>query len=164
MELLPDEPSSLNVAEASRPNWTCKEDLCQKWGKVGQPREKEYKPAVLTNWMSPLLWHQINHTANCTKPQMQPTEIVKELKKWDSVAFGKLAPQTLGKWIERDNNGAHWSERTLERVTQANKPGGVTMRVGILVSSSESTILQHLKSNDCLLKCRLNILRLWKVF
>jgi hypothetical protein len=65
---------------------------------------------------------------------MQPTEIVRELKKRDSVVFGKLELQMLGAWIKRDEKGAWWLECTLERVTQANKPGGVKTQVGVLVS------------------------------
>ena len=63
MELLTPLTSSLNVAEVSRLNRTAKEEARQRRGKVGRPRENEYKEAVLTNWKSPLLWHHINATA-----------------------------------------------------------------------------------------------------
>ena len=49
----------LRVAEASRPNRTLKEEVCQQRGTVGRPRMVEYKPAVLVNYYNPLIWVHI---------------------------------------------------------------------------------------------------------
>ena len=83
----------------------------------------------------------ISRAAAIYGPQMSPTEIVKELRKKDSVLYAKLAPQTLGAWIDRTGDLPQWSDRTLERVSQANRPGGLRTRVGVLV---------------CLIPCFLN--------
>ncbi|KAF8223365.1 hypothetical protein L208DRAFT_1317127, partial [Tricholoma matsutake] len=46
---------------------------------------------------------------------------------------------TVGGWIDQEGTAPHWSTRTLEHVKQANKPGGVTTRVGDLVGYPEVT-------------------------
>jgi lipoate synthase len=70
---------------------------------------------------------------------MRPTEIVRELQKMDSNLFSRLTSQTVGGWIDREGTAPRWSTCTLERVKQANKPGGVTTRVGVLVGYPEVT-------------------------
>lgn len=108
-------------------------------------RVKEYQEAKLTNWMTPLLWSIISRAALRAGPGMRPAEIVKECRKIDTVLFAKLAPQTVGAWIDRSGERAVWSSKTLERVEKGNKPGGTTTRVGVLVrkSSSQSGQLTH---------------------
>jgi hypothetical protein len=64
---------------------------------------------------------------------MQPAEIVKELHKIDSKMFHKLAPQTVGAWIDWTGDCPQWSDVTLERIKRGNKPGGLTTCVGVLV-------------------------------
>lgn len=64
---------------------------------------------------------------------MSPVEIVKELQK-DSVLFTKLAPQTVGEWIDHTGASPTWSVHTLQRVDLGNYPGGLKMQVGVLVS------------------------------
>ncbi|PPR03038.1 hypothetical protein CVT26_004573 [Gymnopilus dilepis] len=125
---------AVNVAEVSRPNRAFKEDIRQERGKVGRPRLHQYKAAILTNWMTPLVWSIINRVAEQCKPAMSPAEIVRELKKRDPILFAKLAPQTLGAWIDRKQDPPAWSIRTLERVEDANRPGGVKTRVGALTN------------------------------
>ncbi len=83
--------------------------------------------------MTPLLWSIISRAAIVTGPKMSPTEIVKELRKKDNVLFSKLAPQTLGAWIDRSGDAPRWSDQTMRRVEQGNRPGGLTTRVGVLV-------------------------------
>ncbi len=53
------QPDALNVAEASRPKRILGEHERQQRGTVGRPRTVDYKKAVLTNWMNPLLWTHI---------------------------------------------------------------------------------------------------------
>ena len=91
--------------------------------------------------MTPLLWSMISRAAVVTGPKMSPTEIVRELRKKDSVLFEKLAPQTVGGWIDRNGECPRWSERTLQRVEQANRPGGLKTRVRVLVSSELQMVL-----------------------
>ncbi|KAH7903292.1 hypothetical protein BJ138DRAFT_1020875 [Hygrophoropsis aurantiaca] len=64
---------------------------------------------------------------------MSPAEIVKILHTTNWKFFKKLAPQTLGAWIDRSGKVPRWSDATLRRVEKGNKPGGLTTRVGILV-------------------------------
>jgi hypothetical protein len=92
----------------------------------------EYKEAVLTNWMLPLVWSVIDQVSK-HHPNMKPTEIVHELKLKDPVLFDKLAPQTLGGWIDRSGVRPVWSGKTLERAARGKRPGGLTTRVGVLV-------------------------------
>jgi hypothetical protein len=63
-------PGTLNVAEVSRPLRTANEYDRQQRGVPGRPRTKSYKPAVLVNWTSPLLWEQIDKYAQRNMPQM----------------------------------------------------------------------------------------------
>ena len=76
----------------------------------------------------------ISRATIVTGPQMLPVEIVRELQKKDSVLFAKLAPQTVGGWIDRTGASPTWSVRTLQHVDLGNHPGGLKMRVGVLVS------------------------------
>jgi len=129
------------MAEMSRPQRAFKERLRQDRPKVGRPRINEYQGAVLTNWMSPLLWTTIDRIAISLGPGMSPSEITCELKKLNYSQFAKLAPQTLGAWIDRSRTVARWSDRTLERVAAGNRPGGLTTRVGVLVRSSVPSVI-----------------------
>ncbi len=70
---------------------------------------------------------------------MSPSEIVKALQRKDNVLFAKLAPQTLGAWIDRTGEVPRWSDRTLERVERGNHPGGLKTRVGVLVRHNISS-------------------------
>ena len=137
MQLVAPLESLIIVAEVSQPNQIAKEDGHQQWDKPGCPRVKEYKEAVLTNWKSPLLWHHINTVAIQCGPLMHPTEIVNMLKKLDPILFAHLAPQTLGSWIDWEGAALCWSDWTLKLVCLANKPGGVTTCVGVLVKYPE---------------------------
>jgi hypothetical protein len=92
-----------------------------------------YQPAKLTNWMNPFLWDSIEKAAKRAGYQMQPAEIVKELHKLDCKMFHKLAPQTVGAWIDRTGNHPQWSDATLERVKRGNKLGGLMTHIGVLV-------------------------------
>ena len=126
--------SGISVPEVSRPNRVFKEELRQARGPAGRPHEVAYHPSVLTNWMTPLLWSMISRAATVVGPKMSSSDICKELKKKDPILFAKLAPQTIGAWIDRSGGIATWSDRTLERVNRGNHPGGLKTRVGILVS------------------------------
>lgn len=139
LSLIVPPPGTLNVAEASRPLREATEHERQQRGLVGRPRVKEYKPAVLVNWMAPLLWEQIEKFARKNMPGMSPSDIVRDLKKFDPILFGKLAPQTLGAWIDRSGDKPCWTTRTLERVKKGHRPGGITTRVGILVKYPDAT-------------------------
>ncbi|KAF8196183.1 hypothetical protein BJ912DRAFT_1056612 [Pholiota molesta] len=134
-------PSSLNVAEASRPKRSLHEQERQQRGKVGRPRVSIYKPASQTNWMSPLLWIHIDRAATRCLPKMSPAEICRELKKVDPVLFKALHPQTLRKWIDSKGDAPRWSDRTLERVVAGHSPGGLTTRIGILIKYPEVTTI-----------------------
>ena len=112
-----------NVAEASRPYRTFKEEVRQQRGAVGRPYMVEYKPAVLVNYYNPLIWFHIARVGEYCRPQMSQAEIVRELKKIDPVVFAKLAPQTLGAWIDRSGESPHWSDKTLAQVERGNSPG-----------------------------------------
>ena len=125
----------------SRPHRAFNEQLRQDRPKVGRPRINEYQGAVLTNWMSPLLWTTIDRVAISLGPEMSPAEITRELKKLNHSQFAKLAPQTLGAWVDRSGAVARWSDRTLERVATGNRPGGLTTRVGVLVCSVVHSII-----------------------
>ena len=59
---------------------------------------------------------------------MWPMEIINILKKLDPTLFARLAPQTVGNWIDQEGPAPHWSDTTLELVQLANKPGGVNQR------------------------------------
>lgn len=131
--LLISEPSlSLNLAEATRPNRVFKEEKRRERSEVGRPCVNVYKEAVLTNWMSPLIWSVIDRVSK-HHPKMKPAEIVHELKLRDPVLFAKLAPQTLGAWIDRSGDNPVWGKKTLERVERGNSSGGLTTRIGVLV-------------------------------
>jgi hypothetical protein len=149
-------PSSLNVAEASRPKRSLHEQERQNRGKGGRPRVNIYEPASLTNWMSPLLWAHIERAANRCRPQMSPAKICHELKKIDTVLFKALHPQTLRKWIDTKGEFPKWSARTMERVAAGYSPGGLTTRVGILVCFS--SFIARPFSNR-LAKCRSTTLK-----
>jgi len=99
----------------------------------GRPKTTASQPAKLTNWMNPFLWATIEKAAKRAGHRMSPAEIVKELHKIDSKIFKKLAPQTVGAWIDRTGDCPRWSDITLEQVKRGNKPGGLTTRVGVLV-------------------------------
>ena len=133
MELL-DGLFSPNVAEQSRPRRALKEEI-RAANDTPQGRKKTtmYQPAKLTNWMNPFLWDSIEKAAKRAGYQMRPAEIVKELHKIDRKMFHKLAPQTVGAWIDRTGDRPRWSDATLERVKRGNKPGGLTTRVGVLM-------------------------------
>lgn len=133
LHLISEPASSIEVAEASRPKRQFVEDLRQGRTDVGRPRVKVYKAAVLTNWMTPLLWSIIERTAKRLGPRMGASEIARELQRTDPVLFKKIAPQTVGSWIDRTGVSPKWSQKTLECVTKGNRPGGLTTRVGILV-------------------------------
>ena len=90
---------SFNLAEATRPNHAFKEEKRHEQTDVGRPRVNVYKEAVLTNWMSPLIWSVIDRMSK-QHPKMKPAKIVHELKLKDPILFAKLAPQTLGAWID----------------------------------------------------------------
>ncbi|KAF5384182.1 hypothetical protein D9615_003148 [Tricholomella constricta] len=124
---------TLNVPEVSRPNRVLKEDIRQERGTVGRPRTKEYKLAVLTNWMCPLLFCHIERAGRLAKPQMRPVDIVRTLQKLDDGLFAGLTSQVVGRWIDRTGEFPRWSDNTLMRVELGNKPGGITTRVGILM-------------------------------
>jgi hypothetical protein len=127
-----DSISLFNMAEATRPNRAFKEEKRRERTDVGRPRVNEYKEAILMNWMSPVVWSIIDRVSK-HHPKMKPSEIVNELKLKDPILFAKLAPQTLGAWIDRSGDRPVWSERTLEWVATGNRPGGLTTRVGVLV-------------------------------
>ena len=82
---LMSEPSSsdigltVTVSEASQPHHAFGEHKRQECGLTGRPRTIQYKPAVLTNWMTPLLWSMISRAAIVTGPKMSPTDIVRQL-------------------------------------------------------------------------------------
>ena len=78
---------------------------------------------------------------------MSQAEIVRELKKIDPVVFAKLALQTLGAWIDISGESPCWSDKTLARVERGNSPGGLTMRVGVLIKYPDAmtTILKGLR-------------------
>lgn len=123
------------VAEASRPNRLFKEDVRQDREAAGRPRIHNFKATTVTNWMTPLLWIQIERAAKRAGHSMRPQEIVHELRKTDNIVFARIAPQTVGAWIDRTGPSPRWSDKTLKRVQQGNKPGGLTTRVGALVRS-----------------------------
>lgn len=129
----------LCVVEASRPNQTLKEEVCQQRGSVGHPRMVEYKPAILMNYYNPLIWVRIARVGVYCRPQMSPTQIIRELKKLDPVVFAKLVPQTLGAWIDRSGESPRWSDSTLAQVERGNSPGGLTTRVGVLIKYPDAT-------------------------
>ena len=64
--------------------------------------------------MAPLLWEQINKFARKNMLGMSPMDIVWDLKKFDPVLFAKLAPQTVGGWIDRSGDKPCWTKCTLE--------------------------------------------------
>jgi hypothetical protein len=98
--MLISESSSLSsLVKATRPNRAFKELRRREWTEVGRPQVTEYKEATLTNWMSLLIWSIIDRVSK-HHPKMKPAEIVHELKLKDPVLFTKLAPQTLGAWID----------------------------------------------------------------
>jgi hypothetical protein len=132
MLLISEPSSSLNLAEATRPNRAFKKDTRHKRTDIGRPRTKVYKEATLMNWMSPLIWSVIDRTSK-HHPEMKPNKIVHALKLKDPVLFAKLVPQTLGAWIDRSGNRPVLSKKTLQRVARGNSPGGLTTRVGVLV-------------------------------
>jgi hypothetical protein len=132
LELDSNSSSSFSLAEATRPNRAFKEIKRQERTDVGRPRVKEYKDAVLTNWMSPVVWSIIDRVSKY-HPKMKPTEMVKDLKWKDPVLFAKLTTQVLGAWIDRSGDRPVWSETTHKRVAMGNRPGGLTTRVGVLV-------------------------------
>jgi hypothetical protein len=107
--LVAEPKMKLNVAEASRPNRIFKVGEHQNHTEVGQPCKKLNKEAVLINWMTPLIWSVIDRAATHMGYQMQPTIIVKELKRIDLVLFKSLTPQTLGAWITHEGDQPAWS-------------------------------------------------------
>lgn len=70
---------------------------------------------------------------------MSPSEIVWDLKCYDPVSFERLAPQTLGAWIDRSGDKPQWSARTLAYVQKGYRPGGETTRIGVLIKCPEAT-------------------------
>jgi len=85
--------------------------------------------------MSPLLWMVIDKVAK-RHPGMSPTAILNDLQKVTQEQFKRLTSQVIGCWIDRSGSGPpRWSDKTLARVGQGNSPGGITTRVGILVST-----------------------------
>lgn len=124
----------MNVAEQSRPRRALKEDIrAANDTPQGRPKTTTYQPAKLTNWMNPFLWDSIEKAAKRAGYQMRPAAIVKELQRIDGKIFHKLAPQTVGAWIDRTGDRPRWSSVTLERVKHGNAPGGLTTCVGVLV-------------------------------
>jgi hypothetical protein len=83
--------------------------------------------------LNPFLWASIENAARQAGYQMNPLEVVKELHKLDGKVFKQLAPQTVGAWIDRTGDCPCWSDKTLERIKQGNKPGSLTTCVGVLV-------------------------------
>lgn len=100
--MLFDSSSSLDIAEQSRPRCTLKEDIRQSNDTPqGWRRTTTYQTAKLTNWMNPFLWANIEKAMKRAGYQMSPTDIVREACKIDSAIFDRLAPQTVGTWIDR---------------------------------------------------------------
>jgi len=89
--------------------------------------------------MAPLLWEQIDKHACRNMPGMSPSDIVRDLKKFDPILFAKLAPQTLGGWIDRSGDKPRWSQRTLDRVERGHRPGGASTHVGVLIKYPTAT-------------------------
>jgi hypothetical protein len=112
--------------------------------------------------MAPLLWEQINKFTRKNMPGMLPTDIVQDLKKFDPVLFAKLAPQTVGGWIDRSGDKPCWTKRTLEQVEKGHCPGGITTWVGVLVKYPEATekIIKMLTNlHDCNIALTLTTIR-----
>lgn len=154
--------STVNVAEASRPIREGTEHDRKMRGSVGRPRTNVYKPSVLVNWTAPLLWEIINRVSKRHMPNMSPADIVRDLKKFDPVLFDRLAPQTLGGWIDRSGDKACWSARTLERVEKGHRPGGETTRIGVLIKYPEATtqaIKVLISLRDCAVPLTLTTIR-----
>jgi hypothetical protein len=124
----------LNIAEQSMPRRVLKEDIRAANDTLqGRPKTTTYQPAKLTNWMNPFLWDSIEKAEKRAGYQMHLAAIVKELQRIDGKIFHKLAPQTVGAWIDQTGDRPRWSSVTLERVKHGNAPGGLTTCVGVLV-------------------------------
>jgi hypothetical protein len=55
--------------------------------------------------MNPFLWANIEKAAKRVGYRMSPANIVREVQKIDAIIFARLAPQTVGTWI--DHTGDH---------------------------------------------------------
>jgi hypothetical protein len=55
--------------------------------------------------MNPLLWANIEKAAKRVGYRMSLANIVREVQKIDAIIFARLAPQTVGTWI--DHTGDH---------------------------------------------------------
>lgn len=132
-----DTSSPSQLAEDSCPRRQFKEDLHAKCGPAGRKRRSVHGNSKYINWLSPLLWDQIETAARRAGKPWSPLEIVKQAKRLNPGVFATLTPQVVGRWIDADARKcgtSRWSTKVLDRVKAGNSPGGQTTRMGILVS------------------------------
>ena len=79
----------------------------------GRPQTAVATKAKYTNWFTPLLWNDIEMAANRVGHEMQPSQIVHDLKRRHPQRFAKLTQQVIGRWIDRSGTIPRWSEDTL---------------------------------------------------
>jgi len=130
-------PSTLQLAEDSRPHRQFKEDGRAKRGPSGRKRQNIQGNARYVNWLSPFLWNQIETATRRAGKPWSPGAIVKEAKRLNPTAFATLTPQVVGWWIDSDAKKcgkSRWTKTVLDRVKEGNSPGGQTTQIGILVS------------------------------
>ncbi|KAJ7926601.1 hypothetical protein B0H13DRAFT_2265856 [Mycena leptocephala] len=91
----------------------------------GRMRKTVLKDAVYTNWMTPLLWPQIEEAARHPSlwPGMSASAIQAVLIKNNPTIFAKISRTTINSWIDRRGEKPCWSENTLARAEKGNFQG-----------------------------------------
>lgn len=88
------------------------------------------------NWTSPLIWTQIERTAQAVGPPWSPAEIVRRLKQLDPIVFDSLRPQRISQWRDQRFPGIlRWTESHMRSIEAGNRPSRANAgRNGVLVS------------------------------
>ncbi|CAK5265356.1 unnamed protein product [Mycena citricolor] len=135
-----DDDSDINdLAEVSRPARKLSRKSHADAGSSKPKRGRKPKhtgppeDAKRVNWQHPLIWPQLV-LARKRAGSWSPIDIWRQAQLLNKALFKRLAPQTIGTWIESSRGISHWSESCLARVAKGNAPGGQSTRSGILDS------------------------------
>lgn len=113
--------SDVNVADLTRPKRDIMKTIAKDVKGQGQKRKREAKERNRMNWKHPLVFALIKEAQrevrrSCYQDEWSPAAIVKQCQAKSLLLFGKLTPQVLGHWIDRNGPTPSWSAFILKEV------------------------------------------------
>ncbi|KAG8795049.1 hypothetical protein FRC12_018600 [Ceratobasidium sp. 428] len=114
-------PSS-SVAELSRPHRAFTRIQRQQHKASNGDRKTTRQPADASrvNWANPLIWPQINTTAQSVGYPWSATEIVHRLQQQDPTLYGPLRPQRISQWRDLSvTDKLQWTPQHLRNIETA---------------------------------------------